>query len=199
MNKHWMSEDICLECGDKFWVGCSMTHGSHWHVGRFELCDKCGKVPSILDKWRLREMKLVLAERIQQVVYRLTHPVEWAAWKARDNAREAKAKADYEAMMKPTWDYHADCEAKGIKPKTFADYADEAERSKERSNITCEFCGVLLYRWPASRCENGHRASYLAQSSERWRKRMASPVRDLDEDAAFLRLIAYATKLKSEN
>lgn len=161
MNRHWMSQDSCYECGATFFVGCSQTHNreDHVHVGDFELCAKCGHDESIVDKWLLAHDRLVLVERLKQVLYKLTHPEEWAKWKAADDARVARQQAEYDAMMKPFNDYYADCKAKGINPKTIADYPRPKpyrplERAKARMRETSK----------------------------------------LEEDAAFLRLLSYASE-----
>ncbi len=54
---------------------------------------------------------------------------------------------------------------------TFAQMADEAEKSGKRMDIDCAFCGVKLFVWPVNKCENGHPASMLAQMMERARQR----------------------------
>ena len=60
--------------------------------------------------------------------------------------------------------------------KTWGQMARDAEESGKRSPIDCAFCGVKLFIWPVTKCENGHSASFLAQSMERARKRMIEEI-----------------------
>ncbi len=137
MNRHWMDNQTCPECQAVFFVGCSQTHGYHYHVGSFVLCSVCGKTPAIVAKYEEKQARLDLTKRLQQVLFRAEHPQEFAAWQEDEMWRDARAEDRYRTMMKPMWDAMETHRRNGTRPTAWADlkfrrFQNPLERVRER-------------------------------------------------------------------
>ncbi len=153
---HWMADNYCDHCHVSFWVGCSQTHGEHVHVGEYLLCWSCGHNTGIVEICQMATARHDLGLRLKQIVFQREHPAEFAEWKFGQDWRDAHSENRYRDMMKPTWDYYADCAARGIKPKTLADYGPfkryrplDAARERLRRSLDLQeseaWCRALVY------------------------------------------------------